>query len=249
MAVAARSVGARGAAGTEGIRLEGVSKIYGRGEVAVHALKDVNLSIPHGQLVVFLGPSGSGKTTLLNIIGGIDVPTQGRVNVDGEEITALNTSALTDYRRRKVGFVFQFYNLVPALTALENVELIAELTGARHINAREQLAAVGLADRTEHFPSALSGGEQQRVAIARALAKNPSLLLCDEPTGSLDLVTGRTVLGVLRDLQQRLRITVLIVTHNSTIAGMADRVIRLRSGEIVDDRRNEHPIPPEELDW
>jgi putative ABC transport system ATP-binding protein len=249
MAVAARSVGEMGVAGTDGIRLEGVSKLYGRGEVAVHALKDVNLSIPHGQLVVFLGPSGSGKTTLLNIVGGIDVPTQGRVNVDGEEITALNASGLTDYRRRKVGFVFQFYNLVPTLTALENVELIAELTGARHVKAPEQLAAVGLADRMEHFPSALSGGEQQRVAIARALAKNPSLLLCDEPTGSLDLVTGRTVLGVLRDLQQRLGMTVLIVTHNSAIAGMADRVIRLRSGEIVDDRRNEDPIPPEELEW
>jgi putative ABC transport system ATP-binding protein len=249
LAVAARSVKELGASGTEGIRLEGVSKIYGRGEVAVHALKDVNLSIPHGQLVVFLGPSGSGKTTLLNIIGGIDVPTQGRVTVDGEEITALNASGLTDYRRRNVGFVFQFYNLVPTLTALENVELIAEMTGARQVNAREQLAAVGLADRMEHFPSALSGGEQQRVAIARALAKNPSLLLCDEPTGSLDLVTGRTVLGVLRNLQQRLGITVLIVTHNSTIAGMADRVIRLRSGEIVDDRRSERPTPPEELDW
>jgi len=171
------------------------------------------------------------------------------VTVDDEEITALNSRGLTDYRRRKVGFVFQFYNLVPTLTALENVELIAELTGARDVEAREQLAAVGLADRMEHFPSALSGGEQQRVAIARALAKNPSLLLCDEPTGSLDLVTGRTVLGVLRGLQQRLGITVLIVTHNSTIAGMADRVIRLRSGEIVDDRLSERPIPPEELDW
>jgi putative ABC transport system ATP-binding protein len=249
VAVAARSVDELGAAGTEGIRLEGVSKLYGRGEVAVHALKDVNLSIQHGQLVVFLGPSGSGKTTLLNIVGGIDVPTHGRVTVDGEEITTLSASGLTDYRRRKVGFVFQFYNLVPTLTALENVELIAELTGARDVEAREQLAAVGLEDRIEHFPSALSGGEQQRVAIARALAKHPSLLLCDEPTGSLDLVTGRTVLGVLRHLQQRLGITVLIVTHNSTIATMADRVIRLRSGEIVDDRRNERPMPPEELEW
>jgi putative ABC transport system ATP-binding protein len=250
VSVAARSAREEaGASRADGVRLEGVSKIYGRGEVAVHALKDINLSMPRGQLVVFLGPSGSGKTTLLNIIGGIDVPTQGRVNVDGEEITALNAGGLTDYRRRKVGFVFQFYNLVPTLTALENVELIAELTGARDVEARAQLAAVGLGDRIDHFPSALSGGEQQRVAIARALAKHPSLLLCDEPTGSLDLITGRTVLGVLRRLQQGLGITVLIVTHNSTIAGMADRVIRLRSGEIVDDRRNEHPISPEELEW
>jgi putative ABC transport system ATP-binding protein len=249
MSVAARSVAEMGAARTEGIRLEGVSKLYGRGEVAVHALKDVNLSIQHGQLVVFLGPSGSGKTTLLNIVGGIDIATDGRVTVDGEQITALNAGQLTDYRRRKVGFVFQFYNLVPTLTALENVELVAELTGARGVDARELLAAVGLSDRVDHFPSAMSGGEQQRVAIARAIAKHPSLLLCDEPTGSLDLVTGRRVLSVLRDLQQRMGITVLIVTHNSTIAGMADRVVHLRSGEIVDDRRNEHPIPPEELEW
>lgn len=249
MAVAERSIEKTEGTATGRIRLEHVSKVYGRGEVAVHALKDVNLSIRRGQFVVFLGPSGSGKTTLLNIVGGIDVPTEGRVTVDGEQIGALNAGQLTNYRRRKVGFVFQFYNLVPTLTALENVELVAELTGVRNVEAREQLAAVGLSDRVDHFPSELSGGEQQRVAIARAIAKRPALLLCDEPTGSLDLVTGRTVLRVLRELQQRLGITVLIVTHNSTIASMADRVIRMRSGEIVDDRSNERPTPAEELEW
>ena len=249
MAVAERSPEKSGAAASGPIRLEHVSKVYGRGEVAVHALNDVSLSIQRGQLVVLLGPSGSGKTTLLNIVGGIDIPSAGRVTVDGEEISDLNPGQLTDYRRRKVGFVFQFYNLVPTLTALENVELVAELTGARGVDARGLLAEVGLSGRVDHFPSEMSGGEQQRVAIARAIAKHPSLLLCDEPTGSLDLITGRTVLRVLRDLQRRMDITVLIVTHNSTIAGMADRVVHVRSGEIVDDRANEHPTPPEELEW
>ena len=232
-----------------GIQMDGVSRVFGRGEVAVQALKDLTVSIDHAQLVVFLGPSGSGKTTLLNIVGGIDKPSHGRVVVDGEDITRLGPSGLTDYRRRKVGFVFQFFNLVPTLTALENVELIAELTGARSVDAAGQLAAVGLGNRLDHFPSALSGGEQQRVAIARALAKQPSLLLCDEPTGALDLVTGRAVLSVVRKVQQEQAITVLLVTHNTAIAGMADRVIRMRSGEIVDDRRVGRPIPPEELEW
>ncbi len=231
------------------IELEGVSKVYGSGEVEVHALRDASLSIASGELVVVLGPSGSGKTTLLNIVGGIDRPTAGHVVVDGEDIAAYSPGQLTEYRRRRLGFVFQFYNLVPTLTALENVELIVELTDSGAGDALDQLTAVGLEARRDHFPSALSGGEQQRVAIARALAKHPSLLLCDEPTGALDLVTGRKVLSIVRGLQRRLGITVLLVTHNSTIAQIADRVVRMGSGEIVDERRVERPLPPEELEW
>jgi putative ABC transport system ATP-binding protein len=231
------------------ISLEHVNKVYGDGELAVYALRDITLGLPPGELVVVLGPSGSGKTTLLNVIGGIDIPTDGRVTVAGEEITNYNRRQLTDFRRRRIGFVFQFYNLVPTLTALENVELIAGLTGVGRNGADGQLEAVGLGDRVDHFPSALSGGEQQRVAIARALAKQPSVLLCDEPTGALDLVTGRAVLGVLRSLQQRLEITILIVTHNSTIATMADRVVHMRSGEVVEDRRNPEPVAPAALEW
>jgi putative ABC transport system ATP-binding protein len=248
MALGAQSEKAARSRGAE-VRLEQVSRVYGAGEVAVHALRDVNLSLAAGELIVFLGPSGSGKTTLLNVIGGIDKPTAGRVIVDGQDITAYSAAELTEYRRRKLGFVFQFYNLVPTLTALENVELIAELTGASSGDASGELEAVGLEQRGDHFPSALSGGEQQRAAIARALAKQPSLLLCDEPTGALDLATGRSVLGLLRRLQRELGITVLLVTHNSTIAGMADRVVRMGSGEVIEDRKVERPIAPEELEW
>jgi putative ABC transport system ATP-binding protein len=248
MALGAQSEKSAPSRGAE-VRLEQVSRVYGAGEVAVHALRDVNLSLAAGELMVVLGPSGSGKTTLLNVIGGIDKPTAGRVIVDGQDITAFSAAELTEYRRRKLGFVFQFYNLVPTLTAVENVELIAELTGAPAGDAGRELEAVGLEQRGDHFPSALSGGEQQRVAIARALGKQPSLLLCDEPTGALDLATGRSVLGLLRRLQRELGITVLLVTHNSTIAGMADRVVRMGSGEVIEDRKVERPMPPEELEW
>jgi putative ABC transport system ATP-binding protein len=232
------------------IRLEGVTKVYGSGDVAVHALRGVDLEIPAGQFVVVLGPSGSGKTTLLNLIGGIEPPTAGRITVAGREITDLAEKALTSYRRDMVGFVFQFFNLVPSLTALENVALIAELVGERDPETvRAALDAVGLADRADHFPSSLAGGEQQRVAIARALVKRPSVLLADEPTGSLDLETGRGVLSALHASGRADGRTVLLVTHNSAIAGMADRVVRMGSGRVEEDRLQPRPLPPEEISW
>jgi putative ABC transport system ATP-binding protein len=231
------------------IELDHVSKRYGSGEVAVDALKDVNLSIAAGELVVVLGPSGSGKTTLLNVIGGIEPVTAGRLIVDGRDLVGLSPSELTTYRRETVGFVFQFFNLVPTLTALENVELIAEL-GAGDADARSAgaLQAVGLGDRMDHFPGALSGGQQQRVAIARAVVKEPPLLLADEPTGSLDLPMGRQVLALLRAAVERGR-TVLLVTHNAAIAAMADRVVHVGSGRIVGDEQNAAPIPAEGVAW
>jgi len=231
------------------IRLEGVVKTYGSGEVAVHALRGIDLEVAAGTFVVVLGPSGSGKTTLMDIIGGIEPPTEGRVVAAGQDLARLDDRALTDFRRRSVGFVFQFFNLVPTLTALENVALVAELVGAGSEAAAEALAAVGLADRADHFPSALSGGEQQRVAIARAIVKRPTLLLCDEPTGSLDLETGRQVLEVLRRTNRTDGRTVVLVTHNSAIAGMADRVLRMGSGRLLDDRLQATPIAPSEVRW
>ncbi|MHB1131532.1 MAG: ABC transporter ATP-binding protein [Chloroflexota bacterium] len=231
------------------VQLEGVEKTYGSGAFPVQALKGVDLTISRGEFVVILGPSGSGKTTLLNIVGGIDTPTAGRVIIGDEDLSRYDARRLTDYRRRQVGFVFQFFNLIPTLTALENVSLVAELTTGRAERSADWLALVGLGDRLGHFPQALSGGEQQRVAIARALAKDPALLLCDEPTGALDLANGRRVLGLLRRLQGERRQTVLLVTHNSAIAGMADRVIRMRSGEVVEDRMIEQPLPAEEVTW
>jgi putative ABC transport system ATP-binding protein len=232
------------------IQLESISKRYGSGEVAVDALKGVSLSIGHGEFVVVLGPSGSGKTTLLNVIGGIETPSDGRLSVDGRELGGLSPDALTTYRRETVGFIFQFFNLVPTLTALENVELVAELEEHDHAAERsaEALRAVGLGDRMDHFPGALSGGQQQRVAIARAMVKRPPLLLCDEPTGSLDLEMGRQILELLRGVTNGGR-TVLMVTHNAAIAGIADRVIRMGSGSIVEDRSNEQPIPAGEVRW
>ena len=224
--------------------------VYGRGPTAVHALRDVDLVIGHGEFVVVLGPSGSGKTTLLNVIGGIEPPTSGRVVVAGEDVSRLRPDRRTTYRRDRVGFIFQFFNLVPTLTALENVQLIAELTGAEaEARSRRILADVGLAGEADRFPGQLSGGEQQRVAIARAVVKEPPLLLCDEPTGSLDLATGRHVLAVLRALAREGHHSVVLVTHNSAIARMADRVVRMRSGEIVEERRVERPVEAEELDW
>ena len=231
------------------IRLEGVTKTYGRGEVAVHALRGVDLTVPAGQFVVVLGPSGSGKTTLLDLLGGIESPTSGQVEVAGRSLSGLDDHGLTDFRRETVGFVFQFFNLIPTLTAMENVELVAELIGSGRDAAAAALEAVGLAGREDHFPSALSGGEQQRVAIARALVKDPRLILADEPTGSLDLETGRQVLGVLHALATSGGRTVVLVTHNSAIARIADRVVRVRSGEIVEDVVQAAPIRPEEVTW
>jgi putative ABC transport system ATP-binding protein len=232
------------------MRLHGVEKTYGQGEVAVHALRGIDLEIPSGQLVVILGPSGSGKTTLLNLVGGIETATAGRIEVDGRDLTGLDDRALTAYRRDEVGFVFQFFNLVSSLTAVENVALVAELAGDTDPAAPlAALAAVGLADRADHFPSALSGGEQQRVAIARALVKKPSLLLADEPTGSLDLETGRQVLTALHAASRSHGRTVLVVTHNSAIAGIADRVIRMGSGRIIEDRPQSSPTQPDAVEW
>ena len=230
------------------VRLEGVSKEYEVGDTVVCALKRVSLNIAQGQFVVLLGPSGSGKTTLLNMVGGLDAPSHGRIWVGGCEISDLDESSLTMYRRNSVGFVFQFFNLIPSLTAGENVEIVAELTGNTG-KAIPALQAVGLGERIANFPAQLSGGEQQRVAIARALAKAPSLLLADEPTGDLDYETGKMILGLMRDINRSEKTTMLIVTHNVAISRMADRVIRMRSGEIVEDSIIDSPIRPEDLEW
>jgi len=228
------------------IALHGVSKIFGEGPAAVHALRDLDLTIPQGELAVILGPSGSGKTTLLNLVGALDRPSRGSVQVRGRDLGTLDERGRIDYRRTQVGFVFQFFNLIPTLTALENVELVAELVGTQ---ARPALEQVGLADRLDHFPAQLSGGEQQRVAIARALAKQAPILLCDEPTGELDFETGRHILGLLRRLNRENGQTVLMVTHNAAIGSMADRVIRLRSGAVAEDRRVARPLDAGELTW
>ena len=219
--------------GHPAVRLESLTKTYGSGASTVQALKNVGLEIWPGEFVVLLGPSGSGKTTLLNIVGGIERPTSGRIEVAGTDIAALDEAARTEYRRSRVGFVFQFFNLVPSLTALENVEIIAELTGPDALaRSRAALEGVGLAAAADRFPGQLSGGQQQRVAIARAIVKEPPLLLCDEPTGSLDLEVGRQVLEVLRALAREGHHTVMVVTHNSAIAAMADRVVWLHSGAV-----------------
>ena len=231
------------------IVLEAVSRRYGEGPTAVDALKNVNLEVESGEFVVVLGPSGSGKTTLLNLIGGIDSPTSGRVIVNGQDIGKFNLDRRVAYRRDHVGFVFQFFNLIPTLSARENVALIAELTGKDEAASAEALSQVGLTGLLDRFPSALSGGEQQRVAIARALAKRPQLLLCDEPTGALDIETGRRILAVLREINRREGMSLITVTHNAAIGGMGDRVLRMRSGEIVSDEQNEHPIEAGEVEW
>jgi putative ABC transport system ATP-binding protein len=230
------------------LQVEGVSKTYRMGDVPVIALKSVSLDFYSGELVVLLGASGSGKSTLLNIIGGLDVPSEGRLTFRGKELTAASEAELTTYRRRSIGFVFQFYNLISSLTALENVQLVTEIS-ASPMPAEEALRLVGLGDRLNHFPAQLSGGEQQRVAIARAVAKRPELLLCDEPTGALDYVTGKLVLEVIERINRELGTTTLVITHNVSIAGMADRVITLRSGLIAEDRRNAVKISPSELSW
>jgi putative ABC transport system ATP-binding protein len=236
--------------GAPAVALVGCTKRYRTGEFAVDALREVSLTVRPGEFVVILGPSGSGKTTLLNVIGGIEEATAGRVVIAGSDIAQLSGDELTSYRRDRVGFVFQFFNLVPTLTALENVQLLAEVTGTdAEARSRAALARVGLAEVVDRFPAQLSGGQQQRVAIARALVKEPPLVLCDEPTGSLDLATGRQVLGVLRELAREGHHTVLLVTHNSEIARMADRVVCLHSGEIATDERVEHPVEAEQLEW
>jgi putative ABC transport system ATP-binding protein len=230
------------------LRLEHVGKTFRMGEVAVEALRDVTLGVREGEMLVMVGPSGSGKTTVLNIIGGLDSVTAGRVWFRGREMTRFTASELTRYRRDTVGFVFQFYNLVPNLTARENVLVSTEIS-RDPMDVDEALHLVELEARLDHFPSQLSGGEQQRVAIARALAKNPDLLLCDEPTGALDFATGKRILRLLIDLKQNLGKTVILITHNGAIAPIADRVVRLRSGQVVEVRPNPEPVPPEEVVW
>ena len=235
------------------IVLQDVTKTYRMGEVEVHALRGINLEVPRGQCVVLLGPSGSGKTTTLNLLGGLDRPTSGQVLVDGEDIARYDELHLTAYRAHKVGFVFQFFNLIPTLTAAENIAFALELTtrdrAAVRRRAADLLDLVGLSHRANHFPSQLSGGEQQRVAIARALANHPAILLADEPTGNLDVETGRQVLRVLRDLNRKEGVTVALVTHNTAIAPMADRVVRLHDGAVAADEPNPNPQEPETLNW
>jgi putative ABC transport system ATP-binding protein len=230
------------------LRLEQVCKTFRMGEVAVEALRDVSLRIGAGEMLVLVGPSGSGKTTILNIVGGLDTATSGRVWYRDREMTTLTPAELTLYRRDTVGFVFQFYNLVPNLTARENVMVSTELSDDP-MDPAEALRLVDLEDRSDHFPSQLSGGEQQRVAIARALAKNPEVLLCDEPTGALDFNAGKRVLRMLVDLKQRFGKTIVLITHNSAIGPVADRVVRLRSGLVVEVAVNPQPVPPEEITW
>ena len=230
--------------------LSGVERTYGSGESAVHALRGVDLEISRGELIVVLGPSGSGKTTLLNVLGGIERPTGGRVVVAGHDLTTANAHRLTEIRRDVVGFVFQFFNLITTLTARENVSVLAELTGhAGDGQVDAVLADVSLTERADHFPAQLSGGQQQRVAIARALVKSPDLLLCDEPTGALDLETGRTVLALLQRVAREQHRTVVIVTHNRAIAAMADRVVHMRSGRITEDEPVAEPLPAQEVVW
>lgn len=231
------------------IELRDLTRLYQMGEVTVTALDGLELSIERGEFIVLLGPSGSGKTTTLNLIGGLDRPTSGDVIVEGEAIAGYDEERLTRYRRRKVGFIFQFFNLIPTLTAAENVEFALSLTGSGGERARDLLDLVGLGPRAGHFPAQLSGGEQQRVAIARALANRPPVLLCDEPTGNLDVETGRQVLQVLRDLNDGEGATVVLVTHNTAIAPIADRVVRLRDGAVDHVERNGAPRPVEELSW
>ncbi len=226
----------------------GLTKVYRMGEVEVQALRGVDLDLFAGEFVVLLGPSGSGKSTLLNILGGLDVPTAGRVRYLDHDLTAYDDAALTRYRREHVGFVFQFYNLIPSLTAQENVALVTEI--ATHpMDPREALGLVGLAERADHFPSQLSGGEQQRVAIARAIAKRPDVLLCDEPTGALDVRTGRVVLASLARVNAELGTATIVITHNAAIARIADRVISLSGGRVATVERNASKIAPESVDW
>ncbi len=230
------------------LRIEGVSRVFRMGEVEVPALMDVDLCIDPGEFLVILGPSGSGKSTLLNLIGGMDRPTAGHVWHHDTDLAAIDDHAMTEYRRERVGFIFQFYNLVPTLTAHENVQVATELVDDP-IDPSEALAMVELADRAEHFPAQLSGGEQQRVAIARALAKRPELVLADEPTGALDLTTARRVLGILERLNRTQRLTIVLITHNPAIAAISRRTVRLVSGRVAESRVNEDRIAAEDVTW
>ena len=228
--------------------VRGLTKIYAMGEVEVHALRGIDLDIDEGRFVVILGHSGSGKSTLLNIIGGLDVPTAGSVRYRGQDLTAASERALTAFRRHKVGFVFQFYNLIPSLTAMENVDLVTEISD-NPMPSEEALALMGLADRADHFPAQMSGGEQQRVAIARAIAKRPDVLLCDEPTGALDITTGVVVLDALARVNNELGTTVAVITHNAAIAGMGDRVVTLADGRIAQDQVNAVRAAAGDIRW
>ncbi len=225
-----------------------LTKVYPMGELTVHALRGVDFELYPGELVVLLGPSGSGKSTLLNILGGLDVPSSGHVVYHDHDLTTAGEAALTEYRREHVGFVFQFYNLIPSLTARENVALVTEIS-ADPMTPEGALALVGLGHRLDHFPAQLSGGEQQRVAIARAIAKQPEVLLCDEPTGALDITTGIVVLEAIARVNQELGTATVVITHNAAIAGMADRVVRLADGRIAGIDRNTHKVPVEQLQW
>lgn len=230
------------------ITLDRVHKSFPMGDVTVEALRDVSMTIRAGEFLVMVGPSGSGKTTLLNLLGGLDQPTNGSVLFEGRDLARYSNSELTRYRRATVGFVFQFYNLIPNLTAAENVMVATDVV-ERPMSVDDALARVGMSERSRHFPAQMSGGEQQRVSIARAIAKNPAMLLCDEPTGALDFDTGKQVLRTLVDLRNELGKTVVIITHNSAIAPIADRVVRLRSGSIVEVHENPTPKQPEEIVW
>ncbi len=230
------------------IEVKKLSKIYQMGEVSIKAIENVSFSIAEGELVVILGPSGAGKTTILNILGGMDSPTSGTIIIDGTDISKFNSKELTKYRRYDIGFVFQFYNLVGNLTALENVSLANQICKNPR-DSKETLVSVGLGDRLEHFPAQLSGGEQQRVSIARALAKNPKILLCDEPTGALDSKTGKMIIKLLQDTCHKTKTTTIIITHNAIIAQIADKVIKVKNGTIESIEKNANPKPVEEIDW
>ena len=230
------------------VKLKNVTKIYQMGEVQIRAVDGIDFSIDKGEIVVVVGPSGAGKTTVLNILGGMDKASGGEVLVDGKDIAGYTQKQLTGYRRNDIGFVFQFYNLVPNLTALENVELALQIS-RNPLDAKTVMQEVGLGDRLNNFPAQLSGGEQQRVSIARALAKNPKLLLCDEPTGALDYQTGKAILKLLQDMCRERGMTVIVITHNSALTPMADRVIRIKNGKVSEMHRNEHPVSVETIEW
>ena len=230
------------------VKLKNVTKIYQMGEVQIRAVDGIDFSIDKGEFVVVVGPSGAGKTTVLNILGGMDKASGGEVLVDGKDIAGYSQKQLTGYRRHDIGFVFQFYNLVPNLTALENVELALQIS-RNPLDAKTVMQEVGLGDRLNNFPAQLSGGEQQRVSIARALAKNPKLLLCDEPTGALDYQTGKAILKLLQDMCRERGMTVIVITHNSALTPMADRVIRIKNGKVSEMYRNEHPVSVETIEW
>lgn len=230
------------------VKFEHVKKVYQMGEISIEALTDADFEIEKGEICVIVGPSGAGKTTLLNILGGMDTLTSGTVFLDGKEISKYTQKQLTTYRRYDIGFVFQFYNLVQNLTALENVSLATQIC-KEPMDSKEALAKVGLSHRMNNFPSQLSGGEQQRVAIARALAKNPKLLLCDEPTGALDYNTGKSILKLLQDTAHQNRMTVVIITHNQAIAPMADRIIHVKNGAVASVEKNSNPLPIEQIEW